>query len=64
MLQSWVDVVEPVQFNPPYWGAGLEQLRERVCLPPPHVTVHEPQDAQLFQFPLTKKIKPKTALFL
>ena len=53
VLQSWLDVVDPVQSSPPYWGAGSEQLRERVCLPPPQVTVQDPHEAQAFQFPLT-----------
>ena len=54
VLQSWLDVVDPVQSSPPYWGAGSEQLRERVCLPPPQVNVQDPHEAQAFQFPLTR----------
>ena len=54
VLQSWFVVADPAQSSPPNWGAGSEQLRERVCLPPPQVNVQDPHEAQAFQFPLTR----------
>lgn len=46
---------DPLQLRPPYWGVGLEQLRERVFVPPAHVTVHESHDVQTVQPPSTKR---------
>lgn len=45
---------DPLQLRPPYWGVGLEQLRERVFVPPAHVTVHE-SHIQTVQPPSTKR---------
>lgn len=46
---------DPLQLRPPYWGVGLEQLRERVRVPPAHVTVHEVHDVHEVQPPSTKR---------
>ena len=42
----------PWQKSPPL-GGGLVQVRERVCFPPPHVTLQLPQAFQLDHPPLT-----------
>ena len=55
VLQSWFSDVFPTQGAPPYSGAGLVQLRVRTCVPPPHDTVHVPQDPQVDKPPSTKK---------
>ena len=56
VLQSWLEVVDPTQAAPPYWGVGLEQLRERVWVPPPQVTVQAPYDPQEVQAPSTENV--------
>ena len=45
---------EPEQAAPPFDEAGLSQVRERDWVPPPHVTLHEPQEAQEPQLPSTE----------
>ena len=59
-LQAWLalstlsPLVSPKQLAPPLAGDGLLQLRVRVCVPPPHVTLQVPQLAQPPQFPSTR----------
>ena len=53
VLQAWLWLVAPEQRAPPYCGAGLEQLRVRTWVPPPHVTVQVPHDPQFEKPPST-----------
>ena len=46
---------EPEQAAPPLEAAGLSQFRDRDWVPPPHVTLHEPQEAQEPQLPSTER---------
>ena len=43
VLQSCEDPSLPGQSAPLYWGAGFVHVRDRVWVPPPHVTVQVPQ---------------------
>lgn len=53
VLQSWVFVVAPTHSAPPYCGAGFVHVLCLSCVPPPHVTVHVPQEPQLLNPPST-----------
>lgn len=53
VLQSWVFVVAPTHSAPPYCGAGFVHVLSLSCVPPPHVTVHVPQEPQLLNPPST-----------
>lgn len=53
VLQACDDPLLPGHAAPPYCGAGFVHVRDRVCEPPPHVTVQIPQDPQLAQTPST-----------
>ena len=55
MLHVCDEVEKFGQSAPPYCGAGLEQLRDLVWIPPPQVTVQVPQLAQDAQLPSTKE---------
>lgn len=58
MIPREMKVVEededPAQSFPKYWGAGLVHVRDLAFVPPPHVTVHDPQDAHAAQLPCTE----------
>lgn len=51
--QFMSSVLSPEQSRPPYSGEGLEQLRNRLFCPYPHVALQEPQSFQLVQPPST-----------
>ena len=53
MLHVCDEVEKSGQSAPPYCGAGLEQVRDLVWIPPPQVTVQVPQLAQDAQLPST-----------
>ena len=53
-VQDFVELVPPLQADPPYLGVGLLQLLVLVWVPDAHVTEQLPQDPQLPQPPLTK----------
>ena len=55
MLQACEEPAVPGQLAPPYCGAGFEHVRDRVCVPPPHVTVHVPQLVHVAHAPSTEK---------
>ena len=55
VLQACDDPLLPGQAAPPYWGAGFVHVRDRVCEPPPHVTVQVTQLPQEAQLPSTVK---------
>ena len=57
MLQSIVSVASPSQSSPPLEGAGLEQERVRVAVPPPQVTEQEVKLLHSVQFPGAKIVK-------
>lgn len=50
----WLSVAGPEHGNPPLDGGGLVQVRVLVWVPPPHVTVQEPQALQSDQPPSTE----------
>ena len=54
-LQERTSLLTPVHSWPPYRGGGLVQVRDRLCVPPPHVTLHSCQSSQAVQFPSTVK---------
>ncbi len=55
VLQAWLSTGEPEQFAPPFEGAGLVQVRVRVCVPlcPQAVTEHALHELQALQPPFT-----------
>ena len=57
VLHDCVALLAPSQPAPPFWGAGLSQLRMRVCVPPSHDCVHVLQLLQTLQPPLTERRK-------
>lgn len=56
VLQVVEEDEDPAQLFPEYWGAGLVHVRDLAFVPPPHVTVHDPQDAHAAQLPCTEII--------
>lgn len=55
-VQSLVEVGCPMQYWPPYLGAGLLQMRSCVCRPTPQVTEQSEKDDQAPQFPFSMKM--------
>ena len=53
VLQSSKRLEAPVQFFPPFWGYGSEQVLEREYFPPPHDTEHGPYVPHADQPPST-----------
>ena len=52
-MQGTVSIPVPRHGFPPFFGAGLEQVRERVLLAVPQVAEHEDQVPQADQDPST-----------
>lgn len=52
-LQERTSCPTPLQFRPPNRGGGLVQVRNRLCVPPAHVTLHSSQSPQSVHFPST-----------
>ena len=52
-LQDRSSSLSPLQSSPPCFGGGLVQDRDRLCVPPPHVTLHCDQAFQLVHLPST-----------
>ena len=55
MLHSRILSLSPVHGFPPWATGGLVQVRERFCFPPPHVTLHSPQDPHIDKPPFTEE---------
>ena len=53
VLHAWDWTLLPWHWAPPLLGAGLLQVRVRVCVPPPHVTLQRSKSPQLDHAPLT-----------
>ena len=54
VLHSFDSVSSPLQYPPPYIGAGLTQYRLRICNPVPQGWLHRRQLPQAPQLPSTK----------
>ena len=54
VLHAWDWTLVPWHWAPPLLRAGLLQVRMRVCVPPPHVTLQRSKSPQLDHAPLTE----------
>ena len=57
VLQEAFSELDPRQDDPPLEGVGLLQSLVRNCVPPPHVTLHVPQELQAPQLPSKRRYK-------
>ena len=55
LLQACTSTSAPLHLLPPCRGGGLLHVRDRLCVPPPHVTSHCDHSFQSVQLPSTMK---------